>query len=131
MWTDRAGFAAAAVLFAAVMAAPVAAQQGPGGPPRRGPGLDRQMRMLTEQLQLTAEQAVSVREILEQQGERRREAMQAAAGDRSAMRSAMEEIRGETDTLLAEVLDETQMQTFRELRQRRAARRPPPERSPA
>lgn len=131
MWTDRAGFAAAAVLFAAVMAAPVAAQQGPGGPPRRGPDLDRQMRMLTEQLQLTAEQAVSVREILEQQGERRREAMQAAAGDRSAMRSAMEEIRGETDTLLAEVLDETQMQTFRELRQRRGARRPPPERSPA
>jgi len=110
------------------MALPVAAQ-GRGGGMRGGADLDAQMAELSAQLDLTEEQAVEVRKVLETQGERRRARMEAmrGGGDRSAMRTAMREVQEETNQLLSEILDEAQMEKYRELQaQRRKRRRPPP-----
>ncbi len=124
MWRTRFGLAALGLLVAAV-SAPAQAQGGPGG--RRGPDLDQQMAMLTERLELTGEQAKSVRAILEMQGDRRREVFQASRGDRAAMRAAMQEVQEETNALLADVLTEAQMKKYQEFQaELRQRRRPPP-----
>lgn len=93
-----------------------------------GPNLDQQMADLTEVLSLTDEQVPQVREILEMQGEKRREMMQGmrGSGDRQAMMSAMQTHQEETTTMLGEVLTDEQMEKYEahvaEMRQRR---RPP------
>ena len=115
------------VMVALAAAAPVEAQAQRGG---RGAGmsLDDQVTALTERLTLDEEQVVQVRGILETQAESRRERFQGmrGSGDRNAMMQLMQELQQETETRLAEVLSDEQMEKYREyvaeLRQRR---RPP------
>ena len=90
--------------------------------------LDDQMTALTERLALDEEQVVKVREILETQAESRRERFQAARGsmDRNAMMQMMQEFQQETETKLAEVLTEEQLETYREYVAEQQQRRRPP-----
>ena len=117
------------LLIAAAAAAPVEAQAQRGG---RGFGmnLDDQMTVLTERLELDEEQVTKVREILQAQVESRRERFQGAGRgsmDRAAMMQALEEMREETETKLAEVLSEEQMEKYREyVGEQRQRRGPPP-----
>ncbi len=117
----------ALVLVAVAAAAPLEAQAQRGA---RGFGmsLDDQMTALTERLALDEEQVVKVREILETQAESRRERFQAARGsmDRNAMMQMMQEFQQETETKLAEVLSEEQLETYREyVAEQQQGRRPP------
>ncbi|MCY3699973.1 MAG: hypothetical protein OXH46_10150 [Gemmatimonadetes bacterium] len=117
----------ALVMVALAVAAPLEAQAQRGA---RGFGmsLDDQMTALTERLALADEQVVQVREILETQSESRRERLQGmrGSGDRSAMMQAMQELQQETETLLAEVLSDEQMEKYREyLAELQQRRRPP------
>ncbi len=110
------------IMVGLAVAGPVQAQ-GQG----RGPSLDEQMAQLSEQLELTEEQAVEVRKILEMQGEKRQEAFEGAGGDRSAMRGIMQELQEETSLMLAEVLTDDQLAQYEEiLAERRQRRGPPP-----
>ena len=117
------------LLIAAAAAAPVEAQAQRGG---RGFGMniDDQMTVLTERLELDEEQVTKVREILQAQVESRRERFQGAGRgsmDRAAMMQALEEMREETETKLAEVLSEEQMEKYREyVGEQRQRRGPPP-----
>lgn len=117
----------ALVLVALAAAAPLEAQAQRGA---RGFGmsLDDQMTALTERLALEEEQVVKVRAILETQAESRRERFQAARGsmDRNAMMQMMQEFQQETETKLAEVLSEEQIEKYREyLAEQQQRRRPP------
>ena len=117
----------ALVLVALAAAAPLEAQAQRGA---RGFGmsLDDQMTALTERLALDEEQGVKVREILETRAESRRERFQAARGsmDRNAMMQMMQEFQQETETKLAEVLSEEQIEKYREyLAEQQQRRRPP------
>ena len=117
----------ALVLVALAAAAPLEAQAQRGA---RGFGmsLDDQMTALTERLALDEEQVVKVREILETQAESRRERFQAARGsmDRNAMMRMMQEFQQETETLLAEVLSDEQVEKYREYVAEQQQRRRPP-----
>lgn len=117
----------ALVMVALAAAAPVEAQAQRGG---RGFGmsLDDQVTALTERLTLDEEQVVKVREILETQAESRRERLQGmrGSGDRNAMMQAMQEMQQETETLLAEVLSDEQMEKYREYVAELQQRRRPP-----
>lgn len=117
----------ALVVVALAAAAPLEAQAQRGA---RGFGmsLDDQMTVLTERLALDEEQVVKVREVLETQAESRRERFQGARGsmDRNAMMRMMREFQEETETLLAEVLSDEQMEKYREyVAEQRQRRRPP------
>ena len=117
----------ALVLVALAAAAPLEAQAQRGA---RGFGmsLDDQMTALTERLALDEEQVVKVREILETRAESRRERFQAARGsmDRNAMMQMMQEFQQETETKLAEVLSEEQIEKYREYVAEQQQRRRPP-----
>ena len=117
----------ALVLVGLAAAAPLEAQAQRGA---RGFGmsLDDQMTALTERLALDEEQVVKVREILETQAESRRERFQAARGsmDRNAMMQMMQEFQQETETLLAEVLSDEQVEKYREYVAEQQQRRRPP-----
>ena len=113
----------ALILAALAVAEPLEAQAQRGG---RGFGmsLDDQMTALTERLTLDDEQATKVREILQAQTETRRERLQGVrgSGDRNAVMQLMQKLQEETETSLAEVLSDEQMEKYREyvaeLRQR-------------
>lgn len=117
----------ALVMVALAAAAPLEAQAQRGA---RGFGmsLDDQMTVLTERLALDEEQAVKVREVLETQAESRRERFQGArrSMDRNAMMQLVQELQQETETLLAEVLSDEQMEKYREYvaEQQQRRRRP-------
>ncbi|WP_420463422.1 hypothetical protein [Candidatus Palauibacter sp.] len=117
----------AVVLIAAAAAAPLEAQAQRGG---RGfaMSLDDQMTALTERLELDEEQVVKVREILQAQVESRRERFQGVRGsmDRDAMMAMIQEMREETETRLAEVLTDEQMEKYREYVAEQQQRGPPP-----
>lgn len=117
----------ALVLVALAVTEPLEAQAQRGA---RGFGmsLDDQMTALMEQLALDEEQVVKVREILEAQAESRRERFQAARGsmDRNGMMQMMREFQQETETLLAEVLSDEQMEKYREYVAEQQQRRRPP-----
>jgi Spy/CpxP family protein refolding chaperone len=105
----------AVILALGALALPLQAQQrGPGPGRGMGPDLDRQMAELTEVLDLTDEQAVEVRAVLEVQAEKRREMFaEGPRGDREAMRAAMTELQEQTELQLAEILSEEQMEKYR------------------
>ena len=113
----------ALILAAPAVAEPLEAQAQRGG---RGFGmsLDDQRTALTERLTLDDEQATKVREILQAQTETRRERLQGVrgSGDRNAVMQLMQKLQEETETSLAEVLSDEQMEKYREyvaeLRQR-------------
>lgn len=120
-------FAIAWVVAAA--AAPLEAQAQRGA---RGFGMDvnAQVTALTELLELDEEQATKVREILAAQAEIRRERFQGmtrGSMDRGAIMEMMQKLQEETETKLAEVLTEEQMDKYREfVAQQRQRRGPPP-----
>ena len=124
MWNRRLGIAAVAAVLAVGIVPLEAQQRGPGG--GRGPDIDEQMAQLTEQLELTEEQATSVRAILEVQGEKRQELFQSSGGDREAMRAAMMEMMEEVNVQLAEILTEDQMTKYTQILEERRQRRRPP-----
>ena len=117
----------ALLLIAAAAAAPVEAQarRGGGG---FGMNLDDQVTALTERLELDEEQVTKVREILQAQIETRQERFQGARGsmDRNAMMQMMQELQEETETKLAEVLSDEQLEKYREYVAEQRQRRGPP-----
>lgn len=117
----------ALIMVALAAGAPLEAQAQRGA---RGFGmsLDDQMTALTERLALDEEQVVQVRKILQTRAESRRERLQAArgSGDRNAMMQVMQELQQETETKLAEVLSDEQMEKYREYVAEQQQRRRPP-----
>ena len=117
----------ALIMVALAAGAPLEAQAQRGA---RGFGmsLDDQMTALTERLALDEEQVVQVRQILQTRAESRRERLQAArgSGDRNAMMQVMQELQQETETRLAEVLSDEQMEKYREYVAEQQQRRRPP-----
>lgn len=122
----RGALTAFAALFALGLAAtPVLAQQGPGGRQMLSP--DERLAQLTEQLDLTDEQATQMKPIIEEQSKKQQELFQNAGGDRATMRAEMTKLMEDTDKQYAEVLTEEQMNKYREMRQERMRQgRPPP-----
>jgi len=126
----RLALASVAALLLILLAAPAWSQEPPERERQRGrrgnggpPDMDQVMERLTQDLELSEEQAAEVRPILEGQ----REKMQALRDefgppgdevDRDAMRERMREIAEETDERLAQVLDEAQMEQYRKMRHR-------------
>ena len=104
---------------------PALAQQGPGG--RRMLSPDERLARLTEQLDLTDEQAAQMKPIIDEQSKKQQELFENAGGDRATMRAEMTKLMEETDKQYAEVLTEEQMSKYREMRQERMRQgRPPP-----
>lgn len=108
----------------AVFATPALAQQGQGG--RRMMDPDERLAQLTEQLDLTDEQAKELRPIIEEQTKKQEEIFQNASGDRETMRADMMKLLDETEKAYAEVLTEEQMNQYREMMQRRMRQARPP-----
>lgn len=107
-----------AMLALVGLAAPGLAQQGP--PQGRGmPSVDERLAQMTEQLQLTEEQATKVRPILEKQDRQRQELFETYGGDRETMRTEMRKLIEAGDQELAGVLTEQQMKKHVEQRQQR------------
>jgi len=113
---------------------PAAGQSGP--PPhnqwRGASGPDRELNQLARVLNLTPDQQKGVRSVLEQQGEQmramRQKAQNAASGDAAAAaetpearRAQMEQLRDESNTKIAALLDENQKKTFADWTARRKA----------
>ena len=114
-----------ALLALGLSATPALAQQGPGG--RRMLSPDERLAQLTEQLDLTDEQAAKMKPIIEEQSKKQQELFESAGGDRATMRAEMTKLMEETDKRYAEVLTEDQMNEYREMRQERMRQgRPPP-----
>ena len=88
---------------------------------------DERLAQLTEQLDLTDEQAKQMKPIIEEQSKKQQEIFDSASGDRETMRAEMMNLMEETDEQYAEVLTEDQMNTYRKMRQQRMRQgRPPP-----
>ena len=106
------------LILAACLAAAAFAQ--PGGPMGRMADPQRQLDMLTEELDLSTEQVEAIGPILAEQREKRRALMQQAReqgpAGRQGMREHMLEIQAETDAKLAEHLTADQMEALRALR---------------
>lgn len=115
--------------------------QGQGGMGRmRGP--EQQLKRLTQLLTLTADQQSGVKAVLDQQAAQMRALRQKSPGAtpesdtteaRQTRMTQMEQIRDESDTKIAALLDENQKKTFADWTQRRKAameRRQPREGQP-
>jgi Spy/CpxP family protein refolding chaperone len=89
----------------------------------REPSPDRAVARLTERLDLTEEQQVQVRQILEESFDQRREIWDEGRASRDAVREQMETLKQETDDRLAEVLNEQQIEESQKLDQERVERR--------
>ena len=88
---------------------------------------DERLAQLTEQLDLTDEQAAQMKPIIDEQSKKQQELFENAGGDRATMRAEMTKLMEETDKQYAEVLTEEQMSKYREMRQERMRQgRPPP-----
>jgi len=123
MWKRILGVTSCAVLMSAVLLPVEAQQRGQRG--GRGPNLDEQIKALSTQLELTEDQAKSVRTVIEKQARQRRELFQSSGGDREAMRAAMADLQEETNSQLAEILTEDQMAKYKEIQSQRRRRGPP------
>ncbi len=110
-------------------AAPLEAQAQRGGRDF-GMNVDEQMAVLTERLELNEEQAAKVREILQAQIDTTRERfqeMRSGSASRGGVMQMVQELQEETETKLAEVLSDEQMEQYREwVAEQRQRRRPPP-----
>ena len=123
---SRGALTALVALFAiGLSATPALAQQGSGGRQMLSP--DERLAQLTEQLDLTDEQAEQMKPIIEEQTKKQQELFQNAGGDRETMRAEMMKLRDETEELYSEVLTEDQMKKYQEMVQQRMRQgRPPP-----
>ncbi len=108
----------------AVSATPALAQQGQGG--RQMLDADERLARLTEQLDLSDEQAKELKPIVEEQTKKQEELFQNAGGDRETLRADMMKLLDETEEAYAEVLTEEQMNQYREMMQRRMRQGRPP-----
>jgi periplasmic protein CpxP/Spy len=100
---------------------------GPRSQMRGAPGPEREVAHLTQILNLTADQQKGVRSVLEQQGEQMRALRNKTTGDAAASetpdarRAQMQQVRDESDTKIAALLDDTQKKTFADWISRRKA----------
>jgi Spy/CpxP family protein refolding chaperone len=112
--------------------APEGAPAPPEGAPRtrmeRGANPERQLVMLTRMLNLTADQQKGVRTVLEQQATEMKALQEKAPADpstgqtpesREARMTQMRQIREESNTKIAALLDEGQKKTFADWTQKR------------
>ena len=98
-WRYRSALTAFVALVALGLAAtPALAQQGPGG--RRMLSPDERLAQLTEQLDLTDEQAAQMKPIIDEQSKKQRELFENAGGDRATMRAVAP---GKTECELAAI----------------------------
>lgn len=102
----------------------------PPGPPSEVEGsyrLDRLMSRMTDELELSEEQATQIRAIMAERMERQREFFEARnerqRAMREQMRSTMEEMRKETDGKVKEVLTEEQATKYDAFMKDRGPRR--------
>lgn len=98
----------ATLLVAGVTAPGSQAQERP-----RGPDPEHRLEVLTEELELTAEQAASVGQILEEADAQRREVFEADRENREQLRERMMELQSETEQQLADLLTDEQMEKYR------------------
>ena len=85
--------------------------------------IDRQVNMMQENLDLTEEQLVKVKEILTENSDKMMGLRDEYGDDREGMRSAMREINESRDTKLKEVLTEEQWTKYEEVREKMRGRR--------
>jgi len=134
-WKLAAGCAILAISACTAFAQAPDAQAGQAGPPpgrgRFAPDPERELKMLTERLSLTADQQTGVKAILEQQTTQMKalraktETADASADTpeaRTARMTQMTQIREESDTKINALLDDTQKKTYAEIIARRKAR---------
>ena len=87
---------------------------------------DERLAQLTEQLDLTDEQAKQMKPIIDEQTKKQQEIFENAGGDRETMRAEIMKLWEETQDSYAEVLTDEQMKQYQEMMQRRMSQRPPP-----
>ncbi|MFC5864150.1 Spy/CpxP family protein refolding chaperone [Acidicapsa dinghuensis] len=139
-WKLAAGSALLALCSYAAFAQQDAPPPGPppdgleGPPPAqsgRMPGPDRELRTLTRELSLTADQQTGIKTLLEQQVQQMKalrakfqnESPEDATPDqRQARRAQVEQIRDETDTKISALLNDEQKAKYTKIIQRRKAR---------
>jgi hypothetical protein len=101
--------------------------------------IERRVQMLTQQLDLSAEQATKIKAILTQEGEQMKAFLgkRDPAGDaqplteeqRKSIRAEMQKVREQTSTEITKVLNADQLEKYEELRKQRSGQRG--ERAPA
>jgi periplasmic protein CpxP/Spy len=117
---------AAALLLVALTVAPGAHAQGPGGmnmsPEERA---TQRITLLTERIQLTAQQATALKPVLVKQFTEQTALFQKyqGGGDFSAMRTEMQTLRTKNDAEIAAQLTEEQKKSYAALVEEEAARR--------
>ena len=135
------GFLALAAALSATAVAPAQAQQSPrqerpraeGRAERMDPAkrVERRVQMLTQRLDLNADQSARVRTILTQESEQMKsffEKNRAADGQRpteeqrTAFRKEMQQVRGRTNAELVKVLNADQVKKYEELHKDRGHR---------
>jgi len=82
-----------------------------------------QLKNLTEKLELTEEQADSIKSILKIQREEMQEMRDSFEGERYEMRDAMMEFREETDKKINKILSNEQKGKYQEMQEERRERR--------
>ena len=104
--------------------------------------IERRVQMLTQRLDLSAEQATKIKAILTQEGEQMKaflqkrdpagEAKRATDEQRKSIRAGMQKVREQTNTEITKVLNADQLEKYEELRKQRSGQRGPRgERAPA
>lgn len=100
--------------------APAVMAQGPGGRRPRGGGPmngERQVEMMKERLNLSAEQEEKIKAIFEERGEKMAKARDESGDDRSAMRETMGKIFRETDEKVIAVLNDEQKEEYKKMQE--------------
>lgn len=137
-----------ATLSAAAMAPAQAQQPEPSSREARAGRMDpakrieRRVQMLTQRLDLNAEQATRIKAILTQEGEQMKvflgkrdpagEVEPLTEEQRKSIRTAMQKVREQTNTEITKVLDADQLEKYEALRKQRSGQRGPRgERAPA
>jgi Spy/CpxP family protein refolding chaperone len=109
----------ALVSLFAVLAPSSLRAQGPG---RNRLSPDERAAELKTLLKLSDEQATKVKSIYEQQDKEMRKLFESAAGDRAAMREAMQKSAKETDEKILALLNEEQQSKYKQLVEERRSR---------
>ena len=113
----------AAAMFAAIV--PAAARQGGGygGGGRRGPmSPDEQLKRMTKDLDLTADEQAKIKPILVDEQKKMEDLRNDSSGDRQAMRQKVMQIRQDGNGPVRALLDDKQKEKFDKLEQRREDR---------
>ena len=96
---------------------------GPGAEGRRGPMTpDEQLKRMTKNLNLTADQQAKIKPILVDARKKMEDVRNDSSGDRQAMRQKMMQIRRDTNDQVRALLDDKQKEKFDKLEQERQDR---------